>query len=220
MKKKFIAIALLVISFTNAQTEEKEIPKVAKYFYFGIGGTSQSYKLNDLLRNSNVATLSNFDLNFDFGMNFFAEKYSGDVEFTTSLSRNDNANSENQNIGFTSRLRFHYNVINKEKYALTTGLNIAYSGNQATFFSKNRTIDLNNPQPSFTNGEFTLNNEMLYVGPSLSVYLFKNKKNKIRLNAGYEFAITNGKWKSDFANVTNTVKENGNNRFIFGISFL
>jgi hypothetical protein len=60
---------------------------------------------------------------------------------------------------------------------------------------------------------------MLFAGPSVGV-LFKNKNKVIgRLNIGYEFALTNGKWKSDFGSVQNTVREQGVNRFMVGIVF-
>ena len=123
-------------------------------------------------------------------------------------------------MGFTSRLRFHYNIVNKEKFAFTGGLNLAYGGNQVTFNSKNRTIDLNDLQPNNNSGEYTLRNNMLFAGPSVAFYYNIGKKMRLRLNVGYEFALTNGRWKSDYANIANTVNENGNNRFLFNLSLL
>jgi len=40
------------------------------------------------------------------------------------------------------------------------------------------------------------------------------------LNLGYEFALASGKWKSDFANVSNSFSENGHNRFMIGLVFM
>jgi len=220
MKKVFVAAVLLVSSFGFSQEVELKDEKVKTDFYIGLGFENQKFNLNDKLNASNVATLSENALNFQFGINFFAKKYSGDVEFESSFSRNDNRNSDNLNVGFTGRLRFHYNIVNKEKIAFTGGLNLAYSGNQATFYSKNRTIDLNNLQPNNNFGEFTLRNNMLFAGPSIAFYFNQHKKTRFRINLGYEFALTNGYWKSDYANIANSVKENGNNRLIFGISLL
>ncbi|MBC8883850.1 hypothetical protein H9X57_12335 [Flavobacterium piscinae] len=49
--------------------------------------------------------------------------------------------------------------------------------------------------------------------------LKRKEKLSIRLNVGYEFAFTNGKWKSDYASVSNSVKENGQNRLMVGVVF-
>jgi len=154
------------------------------------------------------------------GMNVFGEKFSGDAEFGFLFSKNDKGNSENQNIGFTSRLRVHYNFINNEKVAFTGGLNISATASEVDIYNKNNVIDLNDLEPLNNTGHVSLRNQVFSAGPSVSLYLFKNSSTKIRANLGYEFAFTNGKWKSDFASVENTVKENGNNRFVFGISFL
>lgn len=220
MKKVFVTAVLLVSSFGFSQEVELKDEKVKTNYYIGIGFENQKFNLNDKLKASNVATLSENAINFQLGINFFAEKYSLDGELESSFSRNDNSNSENLNVGFTGRLRFHYNFVNKEKIAFTGGLNLGYAANQAIFYSKNRTIDLNNLQPNNNFGEFTLRNNMFFAGPSIAFYFNQHKKTRIRINLGYEFALTNGYWKSDYANIANSVKENGNNRLLFGVTFL
>jgi hypothetical protein len=220
MKNIIINAILLLSVFGFSQEAETTESKVKTDFYVGLGMLNQKYNLNEKLKASNVATLSENELDFQLGMNFFSKKYSGDVELSTSISRNENNNSENLLMGFTSRLRFHYNIVNKEKFAFTGGLNLAYGGNQVTFNSKNRTIDLNDLQPNNNSGEYTLRNNMLFAGPSVAFYYNIGKKMRLRLNVGYEFALTNGRWKSDYANIANTVNENGNNRFLFSLSLL
>jgi hypothetical protein len=220
MKKVFVTAVLLVSTFGFSQEVELKDEKVKTVFYIGLGLENQKFNLNDKLKTSNVATLSENAMNFQIGMNFFGKKYSGDVEFDTSLSTNDNNNSENLFMGFSTRLRFHYNIVNKEKIAFTGGLNLSFASNQATFYSKNRTIDLNNLQLNNNFGEYTLRNNMFFAGPSIAFYFNQHKKSRFRINLGYEFALTNGYWRSDYANIANSVKENGNNRLIFGISLL
>lgn len=220
MKKVFVLALLLVSSFGFSQEVELKDEKVKTDFYLGIGLQNQKFNLNDKLKASNVATLLDNAVDFNFGLNFFGEKYSGDVEIGSAVSRNDNNNSENLFMGGQVKLRFHYNMVNKEKIAFTGGLNIGYGGNQATFNSKNRTIDLNNLQPNNNFGEYTLRNEMFFAGPSIAFYFNQHKKARFRINLGYEFALTNGYWKSDYANVANSIKENGNNRLVFGITLL
>lgn len=220
--KKIIFVLLLTYGFQSfAQSDNDSNEKVDVDFYFGIGAQVQSkYDLNDKLKAANLPELNQTMPELQVGMNVFGEKLSGDAEFGFLFSKNDKGNSENQNIGFTSRLRVHYNFINAEKVAFTGGLNFAATGSEIDIYNKNNVIDLNDLEPLNNSGHVSLRNQVFFVGPSVSLYLFKNKSTKIRANLGYEFAFTNGKYKSDFASVENTVKENGNNRFVFGISFL
>lgn len=220
--KKIIFVLLLTYSFQSfAQSDKESNEKVNIDFYFGIGAQVQSkYDLNDKLKAANLPELKETMPELQFGMNIFGNKLSGDAEFGFLFSKNDKGDSENQNIGFTSRLRVHYNFINNEKVAFTGGLNISSTASQVDIYNKNNVIDLNDLELLNNNGHVSLRNQVFFVGPSVSLYLFKNKSTKIRANLGYEFAFTNGKWKSDFASVENTVKEKGNNRFVFGISIL
>ena len=220
--KKIIFVLLLTYGFQSfAQSDNDSNEKVDVDFYFGIGAQVQSkYDLNDKLKAANLPELKQTMPELQVGMNIFGNKLSGDAEFGFLFSKNDKGDSENQNIGVTSRIRMHYNFINKEKIAFTGGLNVSSTASEVDIYNKNNVINLNDLEPLNNNGHVSLRNQVFFAGPSVSLYLFKNKSTKIRANLGYEFAFTNGKWKSDFASVENTVKENGNNRFIFGISFL
>ena len=104
--------------------------------------------------------------------------------------------------------------------AFTGGLNISSTASQVDVYNKNNVVDLNDLEVLNNSSHVSLKNQVFFVGPSVSLYLFKGQKTKIRVNLGYEFAFTNGKWKSDFATVENTVNEKGNNKFVFGILLL
>jgi hypothetical protein len=52
------------------------------------------------------------------------------------------------------------------------------------------------------------------------VYLFKKSSLQMRVNLGYEFALTRGRYRSEFGSILNNVNESGNNRFVFGITLL
>jgi hypothetical protein len=221
MKKVIVLLFLISSSIINAQSSEKPSEKkINTDFYIGLGASVQSeFALNDRLRNSGLAELNETIPELLIGLNVFGTKFSGDAEFGFFFSKNGKDNSENQNMGFTSRLRVHYNLVNKDKIAFTSGLNFATTGSEVDIYTKNNFVDLNN-LGTLNNNHVSLKNQMFYVGPSVSLYLLKHKSSQIRVNLGYEFAFTNGKWKSDFASVNNTVKEIGNNRFLFGITLL
>jgi hypothetical protein len=223
MRKLLLVLAMSTSLLGIAQTEteptvEKEKEGRAE-FYIGLGGMSQSkYNLNEKLSDADLPTLNLTVFEFMVGWNVFEEQYSGDFELGGFGGQNGSGNEKSRVIGFNMRLRPHYNIINKEKIAFTGGLNFAYTTNQVDVFSSNAIIDLNNLE--MTKNVLTIKNAMFYVGPSVGVYLFKNRTFATRVNLGYEFALTRGRWKSDFSAVNNTIGESGNNRFVFGITLL
>jgi len=222
MKKLLLVLMLSVglagIAQTETETTAKNESAIDRNFYFGIGGTVQSkYNLDEKLSNANLPTLNTAALELVLGWNVFGEKFSGDYEIGFFGSQNDTGNNKNRIMGANFRLRTHYNFVNKEKVAFTGGLNFAYTVNQVDVFSENATIDMNNLG---TNNVLTIRNEMVYAGPSVALYVFKDKKFPLRVNLGYELALTRGRWKSDFSGINNTIGESGNNRFVFGITLL
>uniref|UniRef100_UPI004049DF76 hypothetical protein n=1 Tax=Flavobacterium sp. TaxID=239 RepID=UPI004049DF76 len=219
MEKIILLVSLVSTSFIFAQ-QDADKSKETVDFYIGLGLNSQNqFKLNSKLNSADLPELKETMPEFHLGMNVFGEKYSGDVEFGFLYAEADKANVENKYMSFSVRLKAHYNLINKEKTAFTGGLSFAITNAEADIFAKNNTIDLNNFSPSNIS-HVSLKNQMFYVGPSVALYVLKHKSSKIRINLGYEFAFTNGKWKSDFTSVQNTIKENGTNRLVFGISLL
>lgn len=223
MRKWNVLIALFFVSWSFAQDTETKTTKEKPKFYFTYGINAQvqdELNIDKKLQSAGLPTVKSFTPEFFIGMTFFDKKFSGDLDFGFLNSKNDRGGNENRYIGFTTRLRVHYNLINKTKVALTTGLNLSNTSSELIVFTKNNSIDLNDLTPINNVGNLSVKNNMFYFGPSASLYLFNDKSTKVRLNVGYEFAFTNGKWKSDYADVDNTVKEQGNNRFVFGITLL
>ncbi|MCO6174998.1 hypothetical protein NHF50_08055 [Flavobacterium sp. NRK F10] len=217
---KIITLLVLTSSFF-AFSQEADSVKITKSpkldFYWGIGMQVNSFKLNDKLRASGAADIKETMPEFLLGANIFGEQFSGDIEFGFLYSTNRANNTKSKLLGVNARLRVHYNLIKTENIALTTGLNLSATGNNVDVYAANNVINLNDLDPMNNSGHISLRNQIFYVGPSASFYAWRNKAFKLRLNIAYEFAFTNGKWKSDYADVHNTVKEIGNNRFILGL---
>lgn len=223
MKKIILPVLLLVATLTTAQetNSEKNPDKLKAFFTYGVNlQVHDEFAINSKLNQAGLPELKTTTPELFLGMTFFGKKYSGDLDFGFLNSKNENDANENKYIGFTTRLRVHYNVINKEKIAFTTGLNISNTTGELNIYSKNNPIDLNNLVPDFNSGHVSLRNNLYYAGPSASVYFFKNKTTQLRLNVGYEFAFSKGNWKSDYGNVLNSVNERGNNRFLFGLTIM
>jgi hypothetical protein len=222
--KKLLLILTLSVSFvgtsqTETETTAKNESDPFRNFYVGIGGTVQSkYNLDEKLSNANLPSLNTAALELVLGWNIFEEKFSGDYEIGFFAGQNESGNNKNRIMGANFRYRAHYNFVNKENVAFTGGLNFAYTINQVDVFSQNATIDMDNL--GATTNVLTINNQMVYAGPSVALYVFRDMKFPLRLNLGYELALTRGRWKSDFSSINNTIGENGNNRFVFGITLL
>ncbi|WP_297509378.1 hypothetical protein [Flavobacterium sp.] len=223
MKSLVSILAILTPFVMGAQkvATDSVTKKVVADFYVGTSfNANQSLNLNQKLRNANLPEMREVTPELTFGLNVLGEKYSGDLEFGTSFLENEKGNNTLKYLGFNGRFRFHYNLINQPKVTLATGLALAYQSNRYDLFSNTNSTDLNNLTSNLNSAHVNLENRMLYAGPSVMLYLLKKSYIKIRLNVGYEFGLTSGKYRSEFASITNNIKENGNNRLVFGISFL
>lgn len=223
MKKLVFALCIFSLSAFAQETEEKDSlncqnPKVE--FAWGVNFLqNDDFAINEKLHNAGIACLNNNLTEIVMGFDVMGKKTSGALDFGFAYGKNDNAVSQAKQYTFTLRARYHYNFLNTEKAAITAGGGLAYATSQVDIFAKGNNYDLDNLNLSSGN-HFDITNNMLYAGPSVAVYLFRDKWYSLRLNAGYEFALTNGKYKSEYAAISNPVKESGNNRFVFGISLL
>lgn len=223
MKKILLVLGMVVSLFANAQEVAKDSikKKPDMDFYIGVSfNANQSLNLNQKLRAGNLPEMRDVAPELTFGLNILGEKYSGDIEFGTSFLENKKGNNTLKYLGFNTRARFHYNLIHNPKVTFAGGLSLAYQTNRYDIYNNNNSTDLNVLDPALNSGHVNLDNSMLYAGPNVMLYLFKKSSFKIRINAGYELALTRGKYRSEYGSITNNIQENGNNRFVFGIAFL
>ncbi|MFY8065799.1 MAG: hypothetical protein ACOVNM_04825 [Flavobacterium sp.] len=218
----FVVVMLTVVTYSQEKLIDSIQKKEKKFsmYYGGNVSFNDDFNLNKKLRNSNLPELKTSIPEFVFGLNYYWKKYSGDAEFGFLYSKSDKGANETKQMGFNSRIRVHYNLVDREKFAFTTGLSVAYTGNEYDIFNKNNTIDLNNLEPNNNSGHVNFTNAMLYFGPSTSFYFFRKSDWNVRLNIGYEFALTRGRYDSEFGSVINNIGESGNNRFVFGFTFM
>jgi hypothetical protein len=217
----FVVMMLTVVSYSQEKVIDsiKEKEKKVSIYIGGFVSFNDDFNLNKKLRNSNLPELKTSIPDVVLGLNYFGKKYSGDAEFGFLYSKSDKGANQTKQMGFNSRIRVHYNLVDREKFAFTTGLSVAYTGNEFDIFNKNNTIDLNDLEPNNNSGHVNFTNAMLYFGPSASFYFFRKSDWNVRLNLGYEFALTSGKYDSEFGSVINNIGESGNNRFVVGIVF-
>lgn len=216
--KKVIYLGLLILTqISLAQDKKNDSSPDRCQFYVGVGaGINSHYKIDDLLQASGMPQPATTLPDFSFGINFLTKNWSIDEEIASNGFKKTNVNNSVMGGRFSFRMRGHYNFINNEKMQFSTGLNLAYATNDLSIYANNNQVDLNNMAASSAS-YIRLRNGMFYAGPSIG-FGIKKKDNLIcRLNVGYEVAILSGKWKSDYANVSNSINEVGQNRLMVGV---
>ena len=171
----FVVMILTVVTYSQEKVNDTVKKKEKKFsiYYGGSVSFNDDFNLNKKLRNSNLPELKTSIPDFVFGLNYFWKKYSGDAEFGFLYSKSDKGANEIKQMGFNSRIRVHYNLVDRKKFAFTTGLSVAYTGNENDIYNKNNTIDLNDLEPNNNSGHVNFTNAMLYFGPSTSFYFFR-----------------------------------------------
>jgi hypothetical protein len=170
------------------------------------------YKISDKLRMAGAPVMAETIPEFAIGINVSGQQFSVDLEATAGYSDEKNNDTRVRTAVAGFKLRGHYVPYRTQSFFFSGGADLSFIGTQADIFSRSNEIDLNNLDPDTHTGHISLRNGLLYAGPSVAVGLFQNKSFPIRLNLGYEWGLTNGKWESDFADVRNTVKESGHGR--------
>lgn len=188
------------------------IPRLNLYASFG-AVFNGDYNLNDKLKAQGLPRMADTQAEFTVGFNVRAtKKFWMDTELTASYNDEKDAVNRIRSAAFGVKLRPHYVVFNNNRFFGTVGADVSFIGNQVDLFNRNNQIDLNELEPALHSGHISLRNEMLYAGPSLAFGFLQGSSFPLRLNLGYEWGITNGKWKSDFTDVNNIVKESGHGR--------
>ena len=228
MKKTLLWAVLCLIGVQSSsiaqetETEVKEITvtetvkKESIYdFYVGFGlSVLSDYNLNEKLAQSDMLQIGSVVPEFTFGFNMSEanENFYMDIEGSAGYMDEKNSTDRIRTVVSSAKLRPQYKLINNDKWFFSAGGDISYTFTYVDLFSRSNTIDLNTLDPSMHTGHISMYSDQLTIGPSVALG-FNNKVFPVRFNFGYDFGVTNGKWKSEFADVSNTVKENGSGRF-------
>lgn len=190
-------------------TNEKEKPV---YLYFALGANINSgFKLNDKLANAGFREIDEATPEFALGfrINIPDSKMYTDIEISGSFYDRNDGGFRTQSISSSSRLRVHYTIWENKDFMFSAGGDVSYTSYYVNLFSRNNYVDLDDLPNTMNNSHVSLRSGLLNVGPSVAFGFLRDTNFPLRINAGYDIGLTNGKWKSDFASVGNTVKENG-----------
>jgi hypothetical protein len=218
--KKIFFFSLLAISTISLAQETKPQEKEGKgSIYFGGGFVSNSkFTIDDKLEASNLPQIQANVPEFVFGFNTFFNKGFLDIEASSNMFKKSNSATTSNGGRSNFRLRGHYNIVNNKDFVFSGGLNLAFTSNDINVYSQSNQVDINNLAVS-TSNYFRLRNNMFLAGPSIGFGIKNKGEQLIRLNVGYEFALISGKWKSDYATVSNSINENGQSRLMVGAIF-
>lgn len=198
-------------SSTTTATDSVYHGKKAKGGLYASFGAAMfgDFKINDKLRSAGVPRLPDAMPEFTVGLNATMEKWFLDFEVNANYSDDKNAGTRVRVGAVGAKLRWHYIPFKTKSFFASAGADVSWVSMQADIFTRGNVIDLNDLDPSAHSGHISLKNDQLMAGPSIALGFLQNKSCPLRLNIGYEWGITNGKWDSDFADVSNTVKESG-----------
>ena len=223
MKSFLLASTLLLCAERGIaqKTEATKTEKVKTTFYIGLGMHATSdYNINSKLKSAALPQIKRNIPEFTAGLNMLGPKYSGDLEASTAYSTDELNNTTNEYLNSSVRLRLQRHLIKKNKILLSAGGNIAFTSNSLNVFSNNNLVDINNLKNTINVAYLGLRNNMLYLGPTLSLTAFREARFPIRMHVGYEFALTRGRWQCDIATINNTVGEWGKNRLFVSLNLM
>jgi len=211
MKKKFL---LALISFTIYSGYAQDSNSIS--WHYSVGAViNPDYNINNKLMSVGAHRIAD-------AMPFVSLGWSGKpsdnlslgVDFGVATSLYGKKNDGYNLVQAPISVKVLYSLIAKEKFEISAGINGSYVFNDLSIYANNSVIDVNNLDPALNTGYIRLNNQSVFAGPSAAFTFLRHKKHPLTLVMGYDFALTNNRWKSDYATLTNSVKENGGRGYI------
>jgi len=218
--KKLILSALGMMCFSlsvNAQqTEEPQPPaRNTEFSFFAGAGVAiiGDYTINDKLAMAGMPQIGDTSPEVTLGYNLAGKEFSMDLEVNANYFDKKHPDNRVQMGAAGIILRPHYVALKNNRVMLSGGLDLNFIASTFELYRRGMVTDLNNLNPSDYNGRVSLKNSLFYIGPSVKFMFLRNYDIPLSITTGYNIAFTNGKWKSDFGSVANTVNESGHNRF-------
>ena len=227
MKKTLLLAACCLFAQTAVFAQETEVTTVSISettvkrenpfnFYVGFGAAFLGdFNINDKLAQSGMPQVASTAPEFTFGFNFSdpGENLYMDVEGVAAyLDKKDDLNRV-RTVSGGAKIRVHYKLKSNEKWFLSVGGDLNFLTTQVNINSRDNIVDMNNLNPAAYTGNISLYNNQFGLGPSVAVAVCQDMLFPLRFNFGYDIGLTKGKWKSQYADVSNTIDESGHGRF-------
>jgi hypothetical protein len=216
--KKVVFAALAIIGTQFAATAQETAATEAasdtirstQSWYVGFGATGfDKFKINDNLKAAGMPQLGDVAFQVSIGRESIGEDFLTNLEWNTAYMDEKTSTDRVRTVNTGIKLRFHYIPWQNKKFFLSTGADFAYTFNNFNLYTRGNEINLDDLDPGTHTGHISLYNNQLTLGPSIMFGAFNNTNFPVRLVAGYDWAVYSSKWKSEFANVSNSFRESG-----------
>lgn len=211
MKELTLIFCLLLFGQTFAQTDSISTKNQLEFkYYVGFGLTAlDDYNLSSRLKEDGFPEIKNtmFDISFGFLLQSKRSMYT--FEFAIARSEDDQDANEYELTRSNFSLDYQYNIFKIKQHKVNLGGRLSVNTTENELFNTNSQADLENPSNLGELTKIDLTN--WYLGPVAS-FQFRDKTNEtwMRLQLSYEFNISENSWKSDYAQLLNSVKEDQN----------
>lgn len=210
----FFGVQSSIAQEVKTDSTTTNINRVKRNFYIAGGAQFVDFKLNDKLKASNLPEVKAGAFELSIGVNKTGKDFSSDLEWNVDYYADGKTPAERVRFLSTGvKWRPHYVVSQSKDMIFTAGLDLSWVLNNVNIYTRGNVIDLNNLNPAEHSGHISLYNQNVYLGPSASFGVFQDSEFPLRLTAGYEWNVARASWRSEVAQVANTVKEGGQGRF-------
>jgi hypothetical protein len=218
--KKILGIAFALVwahSLTAQETTTEtassgNIEKKTWYVSFGMASFGD-FDINKKLQASGMPQLGDAALETTIGHHTMFRKMLIDFEWNTNYMDKKTTTDRIKTINTGFKIRGQYVPFKTENMFFAAGADLSYMFNNFNLYTRGNTIDLDDLNPAGHTGHISLYNQQFWAGPSIAFGAFQKSAFPLRLNVGYEWALYSSKWKSEVAEVANSLKESGQGRF-------
>lgn len=198
----------------EGEEEYDEEEGYAQEWYVSAGIASlESYKINNNLQAQGLPELPTNLLEMGVGYTIWADNLLMDIEFNANYMNQKTNRNKTRALVAIAKLSGHYIPLDTGNHFISAGIDLSYVNTTFDLYSQGNVIDLDDLNPATHTGHIHLNNAQYFAGPSASLGLFQQSTFPVRLNVGYEWALISSEWRSNFADVNNTFREDGQGRF-------
>lgn len=216
-----ICFCSFLFSFSQDNIDKLEEDYQLKLF-IGTGALyNEDYEINSYLKKNGIVPLSQFEINFTTGLNFYNNFLDIDLGYELFAIGNSNETTKYRTVSNGVKLRAHYVFLNKKTVAFGAGFNIGYNKRKLSLFWRDYNVDFNDLETGINGNQLSMLIEKSFLGPSISVKLKDTgrRHQQTKFTLAYEFALNNKPWESDFFNLTNTIKETNSRQIVLNVTF-
>ncbi len=206
-----------------SQTEEGLLVEKNHFKLFvGVGSSfNHSYNINSYLEKNGIIKLSQFDINFLTGFNYYDDFVDIDLGYEMFAIGTSNEKTKNRILSNGVKLRAHYILFDRKNFAFGAGFNIGYAKKNLSLYWKDYEMDFDNLPQGINGNQLSMYLEKGFLGPSIC---FKGKEwgrnfQQLKITLAYEFALNNKAWESDTFELKNEIREPNTQQLVLNLTF-